>query len=51
MKNKLKVNVADAKQYKHDSPTNSVLRMYKKYALATAMEEVVPIKIISPTVF
>ena len=47
MKNKLKDNVADAKQYKHDSPANSVLRMYKKYALATAIEVVIPTKMIS----
>lgn len=51
MKNKLKDNVAEAKQYKHDSPANSVLRMYKKYALATAIEVVIPTKIISPLDF
>lgn len=47
MKNKLKVSADDVKQYKHDSPPNSVLRIYRKYAVATAMEVVIPIKIIS----
>lgn len=50
-KNKLKDNAADVKQYKHSSPLNSVLRMYKKYALATAIDVVTPTKIISPSVF
>lgn len=45
IKNKEKDNRAEAKQYKHDSPENFVLRMYKKYALATAMEVVVTSKI------
>lgn len=51
MKNKLKDNIADVKQYKHNSPENSVFKMYKKYALATAIEVVIPIKITSPSDF
>nr|GMD58208.1 hypothetical protein Iba_chr11fCG3340 [Ipomoea batatas] len=44
VKNKLKDKTADTKQYKHHSPGNLVLRMYKKYALAAAIEVVVPSK-------
>lgn len=51
MKHKLKDNDVDAKQNKHDSPINSLLRMYEKYALAIAMQVVIPSKIISPSVF
>lgn len=43
--------MADVKQYKHNSPANSVFRMYKKYALATAIEVVIPINITSPSDF
>lgn len=44
MKNKLKERKADNKQYEHEVPENCVLRMYKKQALAAAMEVVVPSK-------
>lgn len=50
MKNKLKDNAADVEQYKHDSPTNSVLSIYEKYAQATAKKVVIPTKIILPSV-
>lgn len=42
MKNKLNDNRADIKQYEQDAPANCVLSMYKKYALAAAMEVVLP---------
>lgn len=42
--NKLNDNKTEAKQYGQNSPVNFVLRMYKKYALAAAMEVVVPSK-------
>ena len=42
MKNKLNDNKADIRQYEHDAPENFVPRMYKKYALAAAMEVVLP---------
>ena len=42
MKNKLNDNRADIKQYEQDVPVNFVLSMYKKYALAAAMEVVIP---------
>lgn len=42
MKNKLNDNKADIRQYEHDAPENLVPRMYKKYALAAAMEVVLP---------
>lgn len=44
VKNNPNDNTADAKQYEHEAPANLVLRMYKKYALAVAMEVVVPSK-------
>lgn len=44
MKNKLKERNADNKQYEHEVPENCVLRMYKKQALAAAMEVVIPSK-------
>lgn len=50
MKNKEKDKKAEAKQYKQGSPANFVLRMYKKYALATAMDVVVTSKIDRPVV-
>lgn len=42
--NKPNDNKAEAKQYRQNSPENCVLRMYKKYALAAAMEVLVPSK-------
>ena len=42
MKNKLNDNRADITQYEQDIAVNFVLSMYKKYALAAAMEVVVP---------
>lgn len=44
MKNKVKESKADNKQYEQEAPENLVLRMYKKQALAAAMEVVVPSK-------
>lgn len=41
-KNKLNDNRADTRQYEHDTPENFVFRMYRKYALAAAIEVVVP---------
>lgn len=48
MKNKLNDNNADVRQYEHVIPVNFVLKMYKKYALAAAMEVVLPSKIMRP---
>lgn len=50
MKNKENDNRAEATQYRQDSPANCVLKMYKKYALATAMDVVVTSKIDRPVV-
>lgn len=41
-KNKLNDNRADTRQYEHVTPENCVFRMYRKYALAAAIEVVVP---------
>lgn len=48
IKNKLNDNNADIRQYEHDTPENFVPRRYKKYALAAAMEVVLPSKIKRP---
>lgn len=41
-KNKVNDNRADTRQYEHEIPGNFVFRMYRKYALAAAIEVVVP---------
>lgn len=48
MKNKLNDKKADIRQYEQDAPDNFVLRMYKKYPLAVAMEVAVASKIKRP---
>lgn len=48
MKNKLNDNKADVRQYEHVAPEKIVLRMYKKYALAAAIEVELPSKIKRP---